>query len=228
MKGAFALSVILTSFLLYGCASKAYEPLKTEQKDTFVTSENGSTITVKDMMILEDGWDNQLRLITRQDTANLAAAKTIQAISGVLLRFGGSINGFDKNDLKGSLIFTQPNPVKYYLTPKIIEVIKIEMERRPKQSYQYTVNVIPDEWRLVYKNLAGGDDNYQLTLNISFTYVAKDRRQEFTCSSEKFNPKEYTLPDWQANNYEKVTEVSHQIMDRCAQEFAKNTSAFIF
>lgn len=227
MKVGLALSVLSISLLLLsGCASKAYEPLKKDIKNTVVTSENGSTITVEDLMFLEDYNDSQLRLITRQDTANMVAAKTVQAIAGMFLGIG--VRNFDKNDLKGHFITTQSNPFKDFLTPQIIEITKAEMDKRDKKSYEGTINVMPDKWRLVYKNLAGGDDNYQLILNVSFSHVVKDRRQDLSCDSMTFNKKEYTLPEWQANNYAKVTEVSQQIMDTCAKAFSQQAGAFLF
>lgn len=227
MKSGLALSVLSISLiLLSGCVSKAYEPLKTESKNTVVTSRNGSVITVQDLAFLEDYNDTQLRLITRQDTANMVAAKTVQAIAGMFLGIG--VRNFDKNDLKGHFVATQSNPFKDFLTPQIIEIIKAEMDKRDKQSYEGAINVMPDKWRLVYKNLAGGDDNYQLILNVSFSRVNKERRQDFNCDSMTFNKKEYTLPEWQANNYAKVTEVSHQIMDTCAKEFSQYARVFLF
>lgn len=221
MKGLIFLSMLAAGALLSGCAGKP-EEVPSEDTETVITSANQSKISVEYF-----NYNNtQLRVITRQDTSTTAAAKTVQAIAGMFT--GGVVTSFSKNDLKGNLVASLPNPVQSYLNPKLIDSLKNEMDRKETRSYDGSIFIYPKNWRLVYKDLAGADKNYQLLLTVSIARLTVSRKYEITCEANDMNSKEFTLEEWKANDYQKVKEISHSIMDSCAQQFSTHVNEFLF
>lgn len=69
-----------------------------------------------------------------------------------------------KSDLKGTEVKGLANPSVAYLMPRVSEILKTEMDKHPAKKYPDAVKISPYTWKLIYKNFAGGDDNYELIM----------------------------------------------------------------
>ncbi|WP_036626080.1 hypothetical protein [Pantoea sp. AS-PWVM4] len=233
MSKKLTLSLLATTLTLTGCASKPLPPTEKRVQTETITSENQSQLTVEGWQDLETDYsrpsDTQLRYITQGDTTKATALKTLQFVSMIFV--GGQIQGFSKDQLKGTQAVGVMNPSLSYLTPRVSEVLKAEMDRLPAKKYDKPLIIKPLTWKLIYKNLAGGDDNYQLVMTTTLTRTVSDpaghpTSKQIECSSDATTP-QFTLPQWQANNYAKVNEVTQKLMDSCVTTFTSQVRSFL-
>ncbi|ATF93988.1 Uncharacterised protein [Cedecea neteri] len=227
-------SVLAAALLLAGCASKPLPDTEKRVAMQTITSTNQSQLIVESWEDIETSisrpTDTQLRYVTQGDTSKTAALKTLQFVA-LAFAGGGQVNGFSKEDLKGTQVPGVMNPSITYLTPRVSDIMKNEMDRQPMRKYNSPLIIKPTTWKLMYKNLAGGDDNYTLVMKTTLSRNAtdktgKDNYMFMECVSTETTP-EYTLPQWQANNYAKVNEVTQQVLDSCLAKFTTKANAFL-
>ncbi|ADU72432.1 hypothetical protein [Pantoea sp. At-9b] len=232
MQQKLSLAVLATTLLLVGCTSKPVPPSEKLVQTQTVTSANQSQLAVEGWQDLETNYsrpsDTQLHYVTQGDTSKAAALKTLQFVS--MMFVGGQIQSFGKEQLRGTEVAGVMNPSLAYLTPRVSEILKTEMDHRPTQKYDKPLIIKPLTWKLIYKNLSGGDDNYQLVMSTTLTRFVSDNAghatfQQIDCKADTTTP-EFTLPQWQANNYAKVNEVTQKIMDRCLVKFTSEVKSF--
>ncbi|AIR60935.1 hypothetical protein LH23_09775 [Cedecea neteri] len=228
------LFVLATALLLVGCSSKPAPETQKRVATQTVTAVNQSQLTIESWEDIETDFsrptDKQLRYVTQGDTAKVTALKTLQFVA-LTFAGGGQVSGFSKEDLKGSEAQGVINPSITYLTPRVSDIMKKEMDRQPMRKYNNPLIIKPKTWRLMYKNLAGGDDNYRLIMKTTLSRSATDKIGKgnymlVECVSTETTP-EYTLPQWQANNYAKVNEVTQQVLDSCLAKFTTEAHAFL-
>ncbi|MGJ0480023.1 hypothetical protein [Pantoea agglomerans] len=230
-------SLLSAAMLMSGCASdKPSPPTEKRVQSAIVSAGNQSQIIVEGWYDLETTFsrpsDTQLRYVTPGDTTKVATLKTFQFI-GMMLTGGGNIQGFSKDDLKGHEVMGMINPSLAYMTPRVSEILKEEMQKQPVKKYDTPIVIKPLIWKLTYKNLAGGDDNYQFAMFTTLSRTGKDRDgksvfQSMECSAHDVNEQEHVLPQWQANSYKKVTDISQSILDECLKKFKAEAKSFLF
>lgn len=237
MEHKLCFSLLGAAMLMSGCASdKPSPPTEKRVQSAIVSADNQSQITVEGWYDLETtttrASDTQLRYVTPGDTTKVAALKTFQFIA-MTLTGGGNVQGFSKNDLKGHEVMGMSNPSLAYMTPRISEILKEEMQKLPVKKYDTPIVIKPLTWKLTYKNLAGGDDNYQFAMFTTLSRTGKNRDgkavfQSIECSAHNVNEQEYILPQWQANSYKNVTDISQNILDECLKKFKAEAKSFLF
>lgn len=228
------LSVLATALLLVGCSSKPAPETQKRVATQAVTAVNQSQLTIESWEDIETDFsrptDKQLRYVTQGDTTKATALKTLQFVA-LAFAGGGQVNGFSKEDLKGTQVPGVMNPSITYLTPRVSDIMKNEMDRQPMRKYNSPLIIKPTTWKLMYKNLAGGDDNYTLVMKTTLSRNAtdktgKDNYMFVECVSTETTP-EYTLPQWQANNYAKVNEETQKLLDTCLAKFTTEAHNFL-
>lgn len=227
-------SLLAITILISGCAAKPLPPTsKMVQSETIISS-NASQITIEGWHELETNYnrptDNQLRYVTQGDTTTAVALKTVQFVA-MMFTTGGQATGFTKSDLRGTEVKGLANPSIPYLMPRVSEILKAEMDKHPAKKYENAFKISPYTWRLIYKNLAGGDDNYELIMTTGLSRSTRDKDGKdlyisITCGSDGSTP-QYTLPKWRANGYAKVTEVTQQILDSCLKQLTNESPSFL-
>ncbi|MEI2264492.1 hypothetical protein [Erwinia sp. CGal63] len=237
MNNNLRASLVCTAFIMAGCAdNKPSPPTEKMVQSATVKADNQSQLLIQGWYDLETSTtrpsDTQLRYITPGDTTKTAALKTFQFIA-MTLAGGGQVQSFSKDQLKGHEVSGLINPSLDWLTPRVSAIFKAEMEKLPVKNYEAPIVIKPLVWKLTYKNLAGGDDNYQFAMLTTLSRLGKDkegkeRYKAIECSAQKVDVREYTLPEWQANNYEKVTKISQEIMDNCLKKLADEANSFLF
>lgn len=228
------LSVLATALLLVGCSSKPAPETQKRVATQAVTAVNQSQLTIESWEDIETDFsrptDKQLRYVTQGDTTKATALKTLQFVA-LAFAGGGQVNGFSKEDLKGTQVPGVMNPSITYLTPRVSDILKSEMDRQPAKKYDNPLIIKPTTWKLMYKNLAGGDDNYRLIMKTTLRRLTDDKTaknifQQVDCESTETTP-EYTLPQWQANNYAKVNEETQKLLDTCLAKFTTEAHNFL-
>lgn len=226
MPQKFSLALLAMAVLMTGCANKPLPPSSKIVQSQTVISANHSQITLEAEEKLETDFsrpsDLQLRYITQGDTTKVVALKTLQSVA-MMFTGGGTIPSFTKDELRGTQVGGLMNPSLPYLMPRIAEILKVEIDKHPTKQYRDPVTITPVTWMLVYKNLAGGDDNYQLHLSTTIRRVGKGEggsyvSQDIDCGDDP-TVKEYTLEQWQANSYAKVTEETQKMLEHCVDKF---------
>ncbi|PWL00773.1 hypothetical protein C7431_101585 [Pantoea allii] len=227
-------SLLAMALLLSGCASKPLPPTSKLVQSETITSANSSQITIEAWNELETDFnrptDNQLRYVTQGDTSKVVALKTLQFVT-MMFTTGGQATGFTKSDLKGTEVKGLANPSVAYLMPRVSEILKTEMDKHPAKKYPDAVKISPYTWKLIYKNLAGGDDNYELIMTTALSRATQDKDGKslytsIVCGSTASTP-QYTLPQWRAHSYAKVTEVTQQILDDCITQFTNKSPSYL-
>ncbi|WP_336777657.1 hypothetical protein [Pantoea sp. USHLN256] len=236
MPRQLTLPLLTLISLLSGCANdKPLPPTSKVVQTQKVISANQSQIDVEGVQMLETDFsrpsDTQLRYVTQGDTSKVAALKTLQFVS-MMFAGGGNVPGFTKDELKGTEVAGFMNPSLPYLMPRITEILKTELDKHPSKKYDSAVTITPITWKLVYKNLAGGDDNYQLLFSTIIHRSGKgvansSLSQDVNCGDD-VNVQEYTLQQWQANSYAKVTEETQKMLESCVVKFSGAARLFLF
>ncbi|CCJ73063.1 hypothetical protein BN137_2434 [Cronobacter condimenti 1330] len=172
--------------------------------------------------------DTSLRYITRVDTSKVVALKTLHFI--VSLAAGGAQeSGFTKDQLVGTPIATMNNPTLTYFSDAVKKSLEKDMAKLPAGQIKNPIEIRPYTWMLVYENLSGGDSyelHYQAALRRTKTALVNghEASASVSCSPEAVKA---PLAQWQANNYQKVTEVTRGFMETCMKDFEAHKAEFL-
>lgn len=232
MKASFALSLLFCSLALAGCSNKPLPPEEKVVGTSTLKGDSGATLSIQSYEQLRTDThqptDTSLRFITRGDTSKVVALKTLQFIAGMVAG-GSQEEGFTKYQLVGTPIATLPNPTLAYFSDGIRTSLQPDMAKLPAGEIKNPVEIRPYTWMLVYENLSGGD-SYELH------YQATIRRNKMALENGKVASANVScypaavkapLAQWQANNYQKVTEVTRGFMEACMKDFAAHSAEFL-
>lgn len=205
---------VLSITLLAGCAAP--------KKPDTVKANNGSTLDVSSTFAQAEINNNHhpdttLRLVS---PAHSGAGMGL-AVLGAVLGGGASTNPFDKDSYKGSSIDSMPEPTAQYLTPKAEGKIREWLDKQSgNYSYKEPLVIAASRWSLVYTDMSASNSNYDLTYRVLFYKRPEGGTMFSSFVTAECSPSIKTAPlaDWQANNYQKVTEETQKMMDACVLE----------
>ena len=232
MKFPFYSSLLMAAVVLTGCSHKPAPPTEKEISSTEVHTGNGSVVTIKGYEQLRTDTDAptdvSLRYITRGDTGKMVALKTLSFVAQALLG-SAQATGFDKYQLVGTPITTMPNPTLEYLSKGIENSLRTQQAETKSIAPLQPVEIRPYSWMLVYENLSRGD-SYELYYQASIMHTANVKLEDdsrlalISCHPTAVKA---PLAQWQANGYEKVTEVTREYMDSCLKDFEAHKTQFL-
>lgn len=232
MKFPFYCSLLMVTVALAGCSNKPAPPTEKEVSSKVLHLDSGSVVTIKGYEQLRTDTDAptdvSLRYITRGDTGNMVALKTLGFVAQALLG-SAQATGFDKFDLVGTPIITMPNPTLEYLSKGIEKSLQAQPAGTKSIAPLQPVEIRPYTWMLVYENLSGGD-SYELYYHASIIHTANVAlKDNSTLALVSCHPTAVKAPlaQWQANGYEKVTEVTREYMDNCLKDFEAHKTEFL-
>lgn len=161
--------------------------------------------------------DPKLREVSPvQPAAGLGLAVLGAALGGEI-----STSSFDKNNYKGTAIDTMPEPTARYFAPKAEAKIQDWLAKNGN-GYAYTqpLFIAAAQWSLVYTDMSSSNSNYDLNYRVKFYKRPEGGNMLSAYVQAECAPAHVTAPrsDWQANNYEKVTQETQKMMDFCLFE----------
>lgn len=231
MKPLFTLCALSFSLLLAGCSNQPLPPTEKVVQTTLINGGNGSTLKIDSYeQLLTDTHqptDTSLRYITRADTSKVVALKTISFIAGAFIG-GSSVNGFSKDELRGTAITSLPNPTVSFFSEGVEKSLHAAVAEKPAGQLKHPLEIRPYVWMLVYENLSGGE-NYELHYSATLLR-GKDHpeaKPDYASLSCTPTPVKAPLAEWEANNYQKVNDVTRGYMENCLQDFEKIKETFL-
>lgn len=231
MKYLISLSAIALSFTLAGCSNKPLPPTEKIVKTTVVKADSGAELTINGYEQLKTDFhtptDTSLRYIHRGHTSAAVAAETISFVLGAFAG-GAQTNGFSKDELRGTAIETLSNPSVTYFVTEIEKSLQPGVADKKAGQLIKPLEIRPYIWMLVYENLSGGD-NFELHYSVTISRDKDNQTEQpkiayLECSPE---PVKAPLAQWEANNYQKVNEVTHQLMEGCMLRFNDMKEQFL-
>lgn len=232
MKPLFTLSAIVFSLVLAGCSNNKPEPPTQKVVQTkVIKADNGASLNVESYEQLRtethQPTDVSLRYITRADTSKIVALKTLTFIMGTLAG-GAQESGFTKDQLVGTPITSLPNPSLAFFNEGIEKSLQPLLASKPAWQSSHPLQILPYTWMLVYENLSGGE-NYELHYLTTIVRDKDNAKNKFDYASVSCSPTPVKAPlaEWEANNYQKVTDVTRRYMDACMQEFEQKKEEFL-
>lgn len=204
----------LTTVLLAGCAGGA--------KPHTVKATNGSSIDVFTAYAMKELNNNRYADTSLREVTPVHAGTGMGlAVVGAVLGGGVSSGAFDKNNYKGNLIESMKEPTATYFGPKAESKIQAWLDKQGG-SYAYTqpLYIGAATWSLVYTDMSASNSNYDLTYRVLFYKRPEGGNMFSTYVISECAPTVKTAPlsDWQANNYQKVTQETQKMMDACLLE----------
>ena len=198
--------LIVSLFFLASCSNRL--PRSAIVNTDTIVLNNGSKITILTEHAINGDvvydTNNHLNVVTRGDTAQVVGLKMAQFAIGLFGGVGGSVNGFTKEDLKGTYITSVPNQTMDILKP------------------QFYVTIRPYKFKLIYDGLT--DNKYNFIYN---TTIRSDH-YSFECSSDDLVEDDKSKPytDWEENNYQLVQDVTSKAITACMNRLksSKNIS----
>ncbi|EOU9537831.1 hypothetical protein ACOJCD_001592 [Cronobacter dublinensis] len=232
MKASFALPFAFCSLALGGCSNTPPPPVEKVVSTSTVKGDGGALLSIQSYEQLKTDThqptDTSLRYITRGDTSKVVALKTLQFIVG-LAAGGAQESGFTKDQLAGTPITIMPNPTLTYFSEAMKKSLEKDMAKLPAGEIKNPIEIRPYTWMLVYENLSGGDSyelHYQTAIRRTKTALEKGKEASASVSCYPEAVKA-PLAQWQANNYQKVTEVTRGFMDACLKDFEAHKAEFL-
>lgn len=213
MKGLKHYIILVFVTLISGCA--------TTDKPDVITAENGSAVAVFSTPAPADLNHNRytLRYLRIVTPGHNAVMKTVAVLSLVTGNFNSG--SFNKENYKGKIIESLENPTVDYFIPKAKPIVRAWLNEHA-EGYQYKQPLYLSyaDWALIVKDAMATDSLYQLKYKIIFYKLPEDggRFTPYTVAECAPSPVEATLADWQANNYQKVTEETENYMNGCLTE----------
>ncbi|UBN52551.1 hypothetical protein [Pantoea agglomerans] len=201
--------------LLAGCAGG--------KKPTVVKGSGGSSLEVYTSLAQPDMndshyADDHLRVVGPASTGVVAGLTAVGALLGSV---SASSDMFDKKGYRGSKIDALPEPTSHYFAPKAEAKIARYLDQNGgSYAYQNILFIGASHWSLVYTDLSSANSNYDLSYRVIF-YKRPEGGTMFsayTVASCEPAAKTAPLAEWQANNYQKVTQETEKMMDACLLE----------
>lgn len=217
MKKSKLTLVILGCLFISSCAENPPLP-KTKIVDTReFRTDSGSVVTILTQNAINgnviNDTDNSLNLVSKADNAKVIGLKALQFAAGLLGGGNASVNGFSKDDLKGTYIDNVKNKTMEYLNPELdslLNSIKAPSDRINK------IIIEPFKFKLIYDGL--DNDNYQ------FIYSTTISAGDFyhICSSNSLISNERIRPfsEWKKNNYELIQTETKKIIKQCFEDIS--------
>lgn len=213
--------LIVSLFFLASCSNRL--PRSAIVNTDTIVLNNGSKITIlTEHAIYGDvvyDTNNHLNVVTRGDTAQVVGLKVAQFAIGLFGGVGGSVNGFTKEDLKGTYITSVPNQTMDILKPQFYVILKKLKANKQKEN---TITIRPYKFKLIYDGLT--DNKYNFIYN---TTIRSDH-YSFECSSDDLVEDDKSKPytDWEENNYQLVQDVTSKAITACMNRLksSKNIS----
>ncbi|ECB3302204.1 hypothetical protein EWD94_24890 [Salmonella enterica subsp. enterica serovar Newport] len=212
MKESKLALVILGCLFISSCAENPPLP-KTKVVDTReFRTDSGSVVTILTQNAINgnviDDTDNSLNLVSKADNAKVIGLKALQFAAGLLGGGSTSVNGFSKDDLKGTYIDNVKNETMEYLNPELDSLLN-RINTPSGSSNKITIQ--PFKFKLIYDGL--DNDNYQ------FIYSTTISTGDFyhICSSSSLISNERIRPfsEWDKNNYELIQLMTRKIIKQC-------------
>lgn len=231
MKPHFTLSALVLSLMLAGCSNKPLPPTEKVVQTQVIKADKGASLKIDSYEQLKTDFhqptDTSLRYITRADTSKVVALKTLTFVLGTLSG-GAQENGFTKDQLAGTPIMSLPNPSVAFFNEGIGKTLQPALALKPAGELQHPLQIRPYVWMLVYENLSGGE-NYELHYSTTILRSKDSAKDKFDYASVSCTPEPVKAPlaQWEANNYQKVTEVTQRFMAACLQDFDKKKEEFL-
>ncbi|SCC26482.1 hypothetical protein GA0061071_11094 [Kosakonia oryzendophytica] len=231
MKSLFTLSALVLPLTLAGCSNKPLPPTEKVVKTTVIKADNGSTLKIDGYEQLKTDFhkptDTALRYITRSDTSKVVALKTLSFIAGAFAG-GAQESGFTKYELVGTPITTLSNPSVTYFSEEMEKSLKSSVAEKAAGQLQNPIEIRPYVWMLVYENLSGGE-NFELHYSTVITRSKDHPTKKYDVASLNCTPEPIKAPlaEWEANNYQKVNEVTRNYMARCLRDFNETKDQFL-
>lgn len=230
MKSLFIVSALSFSLALTGCSSKP-EPSEKIVKTIVIKADNGSTLNVDGYEQLKTNYqaptDISLRYITRGDTSAAVVLSTFSFVLGAMAG-GAQAKGFTKDELKGASITALSNPTINWFSAEIEKTLRQDVAEKQAGQLKAPLEIRPYIWMLVYENLSGGD-NYELHYSVDFKRKKDKTLSEYSMAFLACNPEPVKAPlaQWQANNYQKVSDVTLEMMQGCLRQFNDRKTEFL-
>lgn len=214
MKTQVLITGALSLALLTGCAGG--------KKPHIVKATNGSSLEVVSLFAPTDINGNRYADVKlREVTPAHSGVGMGLAVIGVVLGGGVSTNSFDKEGYKGNSIDAMPEPTSSYLAPKAETKISQWLDKQGSNvTYKHPLYIAASRWSLVYTDISASNSNYDLSYRVLF-YKRPEGGNIFSAyivSECAPTVKTAPLSEWQANNYQKVTEETQKMMDACLLE----------
>ena len=232
MKPLFTLSALALSLMLAGCSHKPLPPTEKVVKTTIIKADNGSTLKIDGYEQLKTDFhqstDTALRYITRADTSKVAALTTLSFIVGAFAPGGSQATGFTKYDLVGTPITTLSNPSVTYFSEEMEKSLKSSVAEKAAGQLQHPIEIRPYVWMLVYENLSGGE-NFELHYSTIITRSKDHSTKKYDIARLNCTPEPIKAPlaEWEANNYQKVNDVTRSYMASCLRDFNETKDQFL-
>jgi len=201
--------------LLAGCAGG--------KKPTVVKGSGGSSLEVLTTLAQTDMNGNRyadahLRVVGPGSTGVVAGLTAVGALLG-----GASISSdmFDKKGYRGTTVDAMPEPTSRYFAPKAEAKIAQYLDKNGgSYAWQHALIIGASSWSLVYTDLSSANSNYDLSYRVIFYKRPEGGTvfSAFTVASCEPAAKTAPLAEWQANNYQKVTQETEKMMDACLLE----------
>ncbi|MGY5957537.1 Lipoprotein [Kosakonia sp. BK9b] len=229
MPGKF--SALVIPLMLAGCSNKPLPPTEKIVQTTIIKADNGSSLKIEGYEQLKTDFhtptDTSLRYITRADTSKVVALKTLSFIAGAFAG-GAQESGFTKDQLTGTPITTLSNPSVTFFSTGIEESLKAAVAEKKAGQLQHPIEIRPYVWMLVYENLSGGE-NYELHYSTMISRSKDNPTKKYDGASVNCTPEPIKLPlaEWEANNYQKVNDVTRTYMANCLREFNEIKEQFL-
>ncbi|OCG16661.1 hypothetical protein A9G09_02435 [Gilliamella sp. wkB292] len=215
MMKLFKLFIVTCSMLsLISCANRESLPRTIIVNTDTITLNNGTTVDILTENAINgdvvDDTNNYLNIVSRADTAKVVGLKVLEFATLFLDGTGsGSIDGFSKEDLKGSYINSVPNKTMDYLTPQLYTIIKKFDANNQKDN---VITIQPYKFKLIYDGLT--DNKY----NFIYNTTIRTNGFHFDCSEQNdLTPEERTKPfnEWEINNYQLVQDTASKAINAC-------------
>ena len=230
MKALCLVSALSIFLVLTGCSSKP-KPTEKIVKTTIIKADNGSALTINGYEQLKTDYstptDVSLRYITRGDTGAAAVLTTMSLILGTV-GGGSQARTFSKDELKGTPITSLSNPSVEWLSAEIEKTLQPGVADKKAGQLQAPLEIRPYTWMLVYENLSGGE-NFELHYSVNLTRKKDNKLEQYSIASVACKPEPVKAPlaAWEANNYQKVNDVTKTMMEGCMRQFNDMKAAFL-
>lgn len=202
--------LIVSLFFLASCSNRL--PRSAIVNTDTIVLNNGSKLTILTEHAINgevvDDTNQYLNVVTRSDTAQVVGLKVAQFAIGLFGGVGGSVNGFTKEDLKGTYITSVPNQTMDILKPQLFIILKKLKANKQKENI---VTIRPYKFKLIYDGLT--DNKYNFIYN---TTIRSDH-YSFECSSDDLVEDDKSKPytDWENNNYQLVQDAMFKAINTC-------------
>ncbi len=164
--------------------------------------------------------EDSLRVVTRGDTGKAVAGTA--GLVALSMFSGRPVQGFRKNDLRGTHVDTLKSPSERLIPVRLREQLTAYFADYPDAvPYERRhIQVNPGQWSLTYLKLSDDETPYMLEHRASISFMSAEGRPSSTihCNDE---PRTNTLAAWQENDYALVKAAAEEIADQCAAFYAE-------